>query len=493
MVCEREESDKINEEMSTLKRNVLFNYINTITGLLFPIITFPYASRILLPEGIGIVNFQLSIINYIVLFTSLGIPLYAVKEIARCRENIEERNKTTLEILLLSFYLCIIGYVIVYFLGTFIPQINAHVQLFYVLSLTILFSGIGVNWFYQGIEDFKYITIRAVVVRIIAASSLFLFVKDEKDLITYGIITVGTTVGNNFINFIHLRKYIPYSSIFKYKLNITRHLKPALRIFILNLIISIYVNLNTIMLGFIDNEYAVGIYTAGNKIPHIILSIVSSIGVVLLPRCSNLVAVGKIDEFAKVCRKAIRFICCLSIPFTVALILLATPIVYIFGGEDFIPAVNVVYFTAPVIIFISLSNIIGIQILYPLGKEKVVIFSTLAGAIVNFVLNIILIPIYSAIGAALATLTAELAVLLYQIVVGKQYISFNFFDSYIYRYTFLALFMAAGILFVLLFITNVWIQFLLSFIVGAIIYTIGLLMVKDEVILSILNFTRNKI
>lgn len=479
--------------MSTLKKNVVFNYVNTITGLLFPIITFPYASRILLPEGIGVVNFQLSIINYIVLFTSLGIPLYAVKEIARCRENIEERNKTTLEILLLSFYLCLIGYVIVFVLGAFIPQINAYVQLFYVLSLTILFSGIGVNWFYQGIEDFKYITVRAVVVRLLAALSLFIFVKDENDLIAYGAITVGTTVGNNLINLIHLRAYIPLSSICKYKLEIIRHIKPTLRIFVLNLIISIYVNLNTIMLGFIDNEYAVGIYTAGNKIPHIILSIVSSMGVVLLPRCSNLVAVGKMDEFANVCRKAIRFICCLSIPFTVALILLATPIVYIFGGEDFIPAVNVVYFIAPVIIFISLTNIIGIQILYPLGKEKVVIYSTLAGAIANFILNIILIPFYSAIGAAVATLIAELAVLLYQIVVGKRYISFNLFDSYIFKYILLALLMAVGIISVLMFIPHIWVQFIVSFIVGSIIYAIGLFGSKDEIILSILSFIRNKI
>ena len=479
--------------MSTLKRNVIFSYINTITGLLFPIVTFPYASRILLPEGIGVVNFQLSIINYIVLFTSLGIPLYAVKEIARCRDNIEERNKTTLEILLLSFYLCLIGYVFVFLLGTCVPQINAHAQLFYVLSLTILFSGIGVNWFYQGIEDFKYITIRAVVVRFLAAISLFIFVKDVNDIIAYGAITVGTTVGNNLINFIHLRKYIPLSSISKYQLEIVKHIKPTLQIFILNLVISIYVNLNTIMLGFIDNEYAVGIYTAGNKIPHIILSIVSSMGVVLLPRCSNLVAQGKMDEFANVCRKAIRFICCLSIPFTIALILLAAPIVYIFGGEDFLPAVDVVYFTAPVIIFISLSNILGIQILYPLGKEKVVIYSTLVGAIVNFILNIVLIPFCSAIGAALATLLAEFAVLLYQIVVGKRYISFNLFGSYIVRYTLLALLMAVGIIIVLTFISNIWIQFIVSFIVGSILYAIGLYFSKDIIMLSVLNFTRYKI
>lgn len=479
--------------MSMLKKNVVYNYINTISNLLFPIITFPYASRILLPDGIGIVNFQLSIINYIVLFTSLGIPLYAVKEIARCRDNIEERNKNTIEILILSFCLCLIGYIIVFLLGIFIKQINENIQLFYILSLTILFTGIGVNWFYQGIEDFKYITIRAVIVRVLAASSLFIFVREQSDLLNYGIITVGTTVGNNLINFLHLKKYIPLSSLLKYDLNFSKHIRPALKIFILNLIISIYVNLNTIMIGFIDNEYAVGIYTAGNKIPHIVLSIVSSMGVVLLPRCSNLVANEKLDEFATICRKGIRFIICMAIPFTFAIIFLAKQIVYIFGGIDFLPAVNVVYFTAPVIIFISLSNIIGIQILYPLGKEKIVIYSTIAGAIVNFIFNIILIPVYSATGAAIATLLAEFAVLSYQIIVGNRYLSFKLFDTYIYRYIIMTIFMSISITLVLFVFDNIWLEFFFSFIVGCFIYIYGLYIMKDEIIISIFTFIKNNI
>ena len=478
--------------MASLKKNIIFNYINTITGLIFPIVTFPYASRVLLPEGIGLVNFQLSIINYIVLFTSLGIPLYAVKEIAKLRDNIEERNKTTLEILLLSFYLCIIGYGIVFLLGSFVAKLNAHIQLFYILSSTILFTGLGVNWFYQGIEDFKYITVRAVIVRILSALSLFIFVKDENDLLIYGAITVGTTVGNNLINFLHLRKFVSLSTIRTYKLNLKKHIKPALRIFVLNLIISIYINLNTVMLGFIDNEYAVGIYTAGNKIPHIVLSVVSSMGAVLLPRCSNLVAIGRMDEFTSVCQKGIRFICCMAIPFTAAIFMLATPIVYIFGGEEFLPAVDVVYYTAPVIIFIGLSNIIGIQILYPLGKEIIVIYSTILGAIVNFILNLILIPLYSAYGAAIATLVAECCVLVYQIGVGKKYIPFKLFDTYILKYISTTFLMSISIAIILLFFNNVGVQFILSFLIGCLIYAIGLYLLKDDIMLSIINFLRIK-
>ena len=464
--------------MASLKTNVFLNYINTITGLIFPVITFPYASRILLPDGIGVVNFQMSIINYIVLFTSLGIPLYAVKEIAKYRDNIAIRNKTTVEITILSLLLCLIGYIAVALIGKFVPQVNTNLALFYILSLTILFTAIGVNWFYQAIEDFKFITIRAVLIRTLAAASLFLFVKDKSDLLIYGAITVGSTVGNNVINFVHLKRYISISSLKGLKFNIFKHIRPALRIFVLNLIISIYVQLNTIMLGFMDGDYAVGIYTAGNKIPHIILSLVTSMGVVLLPRCSNLVASGKMDEFKSVCDKATRLVLMLALPFTAGLILLSEPIIEIFCGHAFIDAVPVIYWTAPVILFIGLTNVIGIQILYPLGKENIVIYSTLGGAIVNVALNIILIPKFSAIGAGISTFAAELAVLIIQIVAGRKYIPVRLFNKRNLKYLIATINLILIVTPLTLAIKNDWLQILISVISGATAYGLYLLYVN---------------
>ncbi len=474
--------------MSSLKTNVLLNYINTITGIVFPVITFPYASRILLPEGIGIVNFQLSIIGYIILFTSLGIPLYAVKEVAKYRDNIALRNKTTVEITILSLLLSLLGYVAIFLISKFIPQINENISLFYILSLTILFTSLGVNWFYQAIEDFKFITIRAVIIRTLAACCLFLFVKEKTDLVIYGVITVGSTVGNNLINFIHLRKFISLSTIRGLNLNIFKHLKPALHIFVLNLITSIYVQLNTIMLGFIDGDYAVGIYTAGNKIPHIILSLVTSMGVVLLPRCSNLVATGNLKEFKSICSKSIRLVLALSLPITAGLILLADPIITIFCGEAFINAIPVVFWTAPVILFISLTNVLGIQILYPLGKENVVILSTLCGAIVNLFLNLILIPRFSAVGAGVSTFTAEFAVLAIQVVVGKKYTHVSILTKTNLIYLIATILMTITITPIICLVNNDWLQLFLTIATGAIVYGLILISFKDDIILSILKY-----
>ena len=474
--------------MASLKSNVILNYINTITSIIFPVITFPYASRILLPEGIGLVNFQSSIIGYIVLLSSLGIPLYAVKEVAKYRDDIVLRNKVTLEITALSIVLSFLGYIAVFLIGELVPQVNSHLSLFYILSLSVAFTSLGVNWFYQAIEDFKFITIRAVVIRTLAAACLFLFVKEKTDLLVYGAITVGSTVGNNFINFIHLRKYIPISTIKDSKLKIFRHLKPALHIFVLNLIISIYVQLNTIMLGFMDGDYAVGIYAAGNKIPHIMLTLVTSMGVVLLPRCSNLVALGKLEEFKSVCNKSIRLVLTLALPFTIGLILLAGPIINVFCGDAFMESIPVIYWTAPIILFIGLTNVIGIQILYPLGKENIVIFSTLGGAAVNLILNVILIPMYSAVGAGISTFSAELVVLLIQIIAGRKYIPVSLFNKINITYVIAAILMTIVILPITSFVSDVWLKLVVTTVVGAIAYGSVLLYFKDEVLLSILKY-----
>ena len=414
--------------MPSLKTNVALNFLNTVTGIVFPVITFPYAARVLLPEGIGAVNFLQSIVAYIVLSTSLGIPMYAVREVAKYRDDVAIRNRITVEILLLSVILCLFGYVAVAVLGIYVPQISAQLGVFYALSLTILFTSLGVNWFYQAIEDFKFITIRALCFRLLAALGLFLFVKDKDDLLIYAFVLVGSTVGNNLINFIHLRKWIPFHSVTWAELHIWRHLRPSLRIFVFNLVTSIYLNLNTVMLGFMRGDDAVGFYTAGNKLSHVVLSVVASLGVVLLPRCSNLIETGQMEAFSKVTSKSYRLVVGLSLPCIVGLIVLAIPVIRIFCGDEFLAAVPVLCWTAPIILFIGLSNVIGLQILYPMGKESIVIWSTVGGAVLNFLLNLLLIPSLGAVGAAISTFGAELIVLLIQIVVGRRYLSIRLFE-----------------------------------------------------------------
>lgn len=477
--------------MSSLKTNIILNFINVITGIIFPVVTFPYAARVLMPEGVGVVTFQQSIVNYIVLLTNLGIPLYAVREIAKYRDDIMIRNKKTVEILLLNITLCLFGYIIVWILGAFVPKINAQIQLFYILSLTIIFTGLGVNWFYQAIEDFKFVTIRAVVIRVLATLSLFVFVTDQDDLLVYGLIIVGSTVGNNIVNFIHLRIFVSLKAIQWNRLRILYHLKPILHVFILNLIISLYVNLNTVMLGFMKGDEAVGLYTAGIKMSMVILSMVTSLGTVMLPHCTNLIEKGDNFNFSKISKKAIRFVIGFSIPLTLGLIILNRPITILFCGNEFLASAEVLCLTAPIIIIVGITNIVGIQILYPQGKENIVIWSTVGGAVCNLILNIVLIPEFGYYGTAVSALCAEFAVLVIQWYWGKKYIPFNFASLKITNYLISGLIMSVFVFTIKSFVSGVALCLMISVCIGIITYLGTLYLTKDKILEDVIHYAHS--
>ena len=479
--------------MASVKKNIILNGINTVTGILFPVITFPYAARVLLPEGIGAVNFLNSIISYIVLLTSLGIPLYAVKEVAKYHDDKINRDKVTVEIIILSTILCLFGYIAVWLLAKYVPQIHRQSSLFYILSLTIVFTSIGVNWFYQGIEDFKFITIRAIIIRALAAAALFLFVKDASDLLIYGMITVGSTVGNNFINFIHLRKHISLKHLEFKQLHFLRHLKPSLHVFILNLIISLYIQLNSIMLGFMAGDDAVGYFTAGTKISHIGLTLIGSLGTVLLPRCSHLLKIGDKTAFGSIINKSLNLTLALSLPMTAGLMLLATQITLVFCGDEYQPAVIVLILNAPVVIFISLTNLMGIQILYPMDKINIVIFSVTVGAVLNFIFNLIFIPAYAATGAAIATLIAEFGVLVVQVMFGKEYYPFSISSIFNIKYITATIIMSITVFIVIVILKSGIQQLIFGTLTGIISYILSLYCMNDSLMLELTNLLRKKI
>lgn len=433
---------------SSIKRNFALNLVNTISGLLFPLVTFPYASRILLADGIGQVQFFQGIIGYISLCTALGIPLYAIREIARVRNDKILCGKTAIEILLLHSVLTLAGYAVVYVLVATVAKIQVDIPLFLLLSTNLFFTAIGAVWFYQGIEDFKYITIRATVIRLFSLICLFVFIKDKSDLFYYALISVTAEVGSNLFNFVRLRKYIDIDKLHLKELRPLRHLRPALRIFAMNLVISIYVNLDSVMLGFLKNEAAVGYYAASTRITKSILGVVSSLGTVLLPRLTNLMSENHMDEFRQLVNKAMNFMLATSLPLVISLMFMAAPLIHLFCGDGFEPAILTTRIMAPIILFISLSGIMCWQILFPLDKEKLVVYATLTGAVVNFILNLLLIPIYSQYGAGIATCVAECLVTVTAIVFARRYVSVKLISKQNTHY-YVATFLMAVLLFLL--------------------------------------------
>ena len=471
----------------SLKTNYIFNLLNTVSGLLFPLITFPYVSRILLADGIGQVNFFQSIIQYITLFTCLGIPMYAIREVAKVREDIVKRNKVTVEILLLHASLTVLGYVIVAILTATIAEIQVDIPLFLILSSTIFFTAIGCEWFYQGVEDFKYIAIRGIIVKIVSVILLFILVKTKEDILWYGVYSVIGVLGGNVFNFFRLRKYITFHILPFKELRPLRHLLPALHIFVLNLVISIYIQLNSIMLGFMDNTTSVGFFTAASKLSHMTLGVVGALGTALLPRLSSLIATGQKEKFNQLAQKAMQFVIAITLPMTIGMILTSSYLIHLFCGESYMPAVLTLQIMSPIILAIGVSNILGIQILYPQGQENKVILSTALGAIVNFVLNLWLIPKYAQDGASIATVMAEIMVTVSMIFIGRKYIPIYWRNKSYFHYLAGTVLMGIGVWIWMRYsiYSSHLINLIICCVIGVLVYAFYLISVKDTFYLEI--------
>ncbi len=473
--------------MPNIKTNYAYNLINTVSGLLFPLLTFPYAARVLLADGVGQVQFFSSIISYIALFSGLGIPLYAIREIAKHKDNADMQARTAAEILLLHLCLTLIGYAIVAVLCLSVNQIKEDIPLFLVLSLQLVFTVIGCEWFYQGIEEFRYITIRNLIVKTVAAACLFLIVKDKDDLMQYAAYTVIGTVGNNVFNFIRLRKYLRHRTGSLSGLNIIRHIRPALRIFALNLISSIYVNLDTVMLGFLSGATAVGYYTGATKLTRMLLSIITALGTVMIPKMSHLHASGNREEFNRLAGKSLSFVNFLSLPMAAGLAILAPSLIHIFCGPSYGPAATTLSLISPIIFFISLSNVTGIQILYPQGKERLIIISTLSGAVLNLILNFLLIPRFRQDGAAIATVAAEMTVTLMQIIIARKYIPVSAISWKYANYYIGTLIMSAACIGLTALDMNNVLNIIIIPVCGALVYGVWLILRKDRLMTEILK------
>ncbi len=383
-----------------------------MSSFIFPLITFPYVSRVLLETGTGRVSFATSLITYFTMIAQLGIPTYGIRACAKVRDNRQELTRTAHEILFINIIMSVVSYILLAFALAFVPRLHEDRTLYIIVSITIILSAIGMEWLYKALEQYTYITIRSVIFKFIALVGMFLLIHKENDYVMYGFITIFAGSASNVFNFINVHKYIDLKPIGNY--NIKRHMKPVLVFFAMSCATTIYNNLDVVMLGFMKSDADVGYYNAAVKIKTILISIVTSLGTVLLPRASYYIEHSMLDEFKRVSEKALNFVFLLASPLALYFILYAKNGIYFLAGENYIGSVLPMQIIMPTLLLIGITNILGIQILVPLGKEITVLISEIAGAVVDIILNAILIPPYSSAGAALGTLAAEFVVLIVQ-------------------------------------------------------------------------------
>lgn len=403
---------------ASLKINFIINSILTMSQFIFPLITFPYISRILLPVGTGKVSFATSIVSYFALFAQLGIPTYGIRACAKVRDDKKELTRTVQEIFIINLVMSLITYVVFFFAIYYVPRLRQDKELLMIIGLTIFFNAIGMEWLYKALEQYTYITIRSIIFKFIALIAMFMLVHKQSDYVIYGGISIFASSASNIFNFFHANKYISLKPVESY--NFRRHLKAVVVFFAMSCATTIYTNLDTVMLGFICTNTDVGYYNAAVKIKTILVSIVTSLGVVLLPRASYYVEHDMLNEFYRITRKAINFVFLVAAPLMIYFILFAQEGIYFLSGSAYTGSIIPMQIIMPTLLLIGLTNIMGIQMLIPLGKEKVVLYSEIVGVIVDVILNALLIPQLASSGAAIGTLAAETAVWIIQFCALKK-------------------------------------------------------------------------
>jgi O-antigen/teichoic acid export membrane protein len=395
--------------LSLIKKNFLYNLLLTVSTIIFPIVTFPYATRILGPEGIGKVQFVTSFAQYFILIAALGIPVYGIREVAKRRNDQPALEQFFTEMVMLNVLTSVLFSFVYMVLVYTIPSLRVDQTFYNVAILMIVFSFCNIDWFFSGLERFKFIAGRSLLVKLIGLVLLFVFVRHRTDDINFLGITVCIALLNNFWNLWSARSYLKPSllSLQAFK----QHSRPMLFIFSTVAAISIYGFLDTVILGFLKGYEQVGYYTAASKITKITIPVLTALGTVLIPQISQAFKNKNMIEVQRLASYSFDFVIILGVPMTFGLIALAPELIIIFSGKAFAPAILAMQIFSPVILIIGLSNVWAIQILTPAGKDRNVTTSVAFGVVVSLILNFFLIPFLGYIGAAIANVASEFVVM----------------------------------------------------------------------------------
>ena len=389
----------------SLKKNALLNFIKSVLNTAYPIITFPYASRILMPEGLGKVNFANSVIEYFLIIAELGISTYAVREAAKIRDNRERLSKFCREILCMHILSTIFAYLLLAVGFIFVDKINEYRILIIISSVKILFSTIGIGWFYTALEEYGYITIRHAVFQIISLIALFTLVKRPEDYHIYAAIGVFSNVGSYLVNFLHARKFI---DLFRHtRLELRRHLKPILTFFGISCATKLNTALDAVMLGFISGDRAVGFYAAAFKLTKLVIELITSVISIFMPRSSYYLEANRTDEYRKIISKVCGMAYFFALPTSAGLFFLSRPLLSTFSGDAYLPAAQSMRILSIGIIAWCTNSFLGNLIITPQRKERFSLAAQIVAAACNIILNVLLIKKYGVLGAAIATVIVE--------------------------------------------------------------------------------------
>ncbi len=409
--------------MASVKKNILYSSILTVANYVFPLLTYPYISRVLGVTNVGICNFIDSVINYYVLFSMMGISTVAVREIAKNRNDKQRLSASFSSLLTLNFVSTTIVILVLIASIYIVPTLHEHKEMMYIGVFKVFFNFLLIEWFYKGIEDFKYITNRTLAVKTIYVISVFFFVRESEDYDIYYALTVAVIVVNAVINITYSRNFAAYT--FR-GVKLSTYLKPFLVLGVYSLLTSMYISFNVAYLGFVSGVDEVGYYTTATKIFAILLSLFTAFTTVLLPRMSALAAEQRETEFRKMVDKSIDILFLFAMPVIVLAMTFSSQIVELISGRGYEGAIVPMRIMAPLVFVIGYEQIIIVQVLTPLKKDKAILTNSVLGATVGLTMNLLLVGRLGSMGSAMVWGLAEVTVLCSGQYFVSKYVGFDF-------------------------------------------------------------------
>ena len=391
----------------SIKKNFAYKSVLTLSTYLINFITFPYVARVLGVERIGLVNFVDNTVNYFLLFATMGVGLLGVREIAAVKEDKKRRDQVYSSVLALNLLFTLVSLGIYLLCVVTIPKLCQYDELFYIGTAKILFTVFLVEWFFTGVENFRYITLRSILIKVLYIISVFLLVRDTSDYRLYFILTVGVVVLNALINQLYIREFV---RVRWNNIQLFKYLKQNVTLGIYTLMTSMYLTFNVMYLGLVSNNTEVGYYTTAFKLYSVVLGFFTAFTNVMLPRMSSLLANGEKDRFQELVNRSFSVMSTCCIPLILCSMIMAPQIVYILSGPGYEGAILPMRIIMPAAFAVGVAQVLAIQVLMPMKKDKVLLVASIIGAVVSLLINLLVVPYIESVGSAVVLLCSEAVV-----------------------------------------------------------------------------------
>ena len=467
----------------------MLNSLQTLLNLIFPLITFPYVSRVLSVSGMGKYNFANSIISYFVLIAGLGISRYAVREGAKIREDKLQFSKFASRIFSINLCSTLISYLLLFITLFFVTSLRNCIEAILIFSIQIFFTTLGMDWLYIIYEEYAYITVRNILFKVISILLLFTFVRQSDDYLKYAAITTFASVGSYLLNFLHSRKICNIKLVWKF--NWTPYIIPILTIFGTMVAVTIYVSSDITMLGFLKNNYIVGIYSISAKIYGMVGPMLSATMAVTIPRLAMLMGQGKLSNYKQLFKKLLQTMILIVLPAVVGLMMTSKSIVLIIAGGEYLRSATPLSILSIALFFGTLNTIFVECVLIPAKRERATLITAVIAAITNLLLNFVLIPHYSEVGTAMTTVIAECLSMLMNFyfsrdIIGEIFLAKGFWKENLNIVIGTIAIWLVCILIKTLIYSNI-IQLIISIICSCVIYILILYVLRNKLVVGTVN------